>query len=199
MLVVRWYVLRTEPSAEYQAAKALTRDGFQIFFPTMRSPQNRTGHTDVPMFPGYLFIRHDPETAGWPSFRPAHRVTGWVRFDGEIPSVSEGIINELVQRMAGVDPSTGLWRRFQRGETVRVNSGQLQSIGEVLEEAKTPEARSVVLLDFMGRMVKAKIPWSDLEPISHDSMELNKTPRRTRGRRRWIHGFEPGKLSQTKT
>jgi len=193
-----WYVLRTEPSAEYQAAKELTREGFDIFFPTMKSPQNRMGHTNAPMFPGYLFLRHDPEAAEWPSFRPAHRVTGWVRFGGEIPSVPDDVITQLTQRLAGIDPSTGLWRRFRHGEAVKVNSGQFQSIGEVVEEAKRPEARSLVLLEFMGQMVKAKIPWSDLEPISHNLVELNKAPRRTRGRGRWVRGFGPANLSQAK-
>ena len=197
----KWYVVRTEPSAEYQAASELTREGYEIFFPTVKSPHNRLGHPDTPLFPGYLFLRHDPETSDWPSFRPAHRIAGWVRFDGVIPSVSDDVIADLEQRVAGIYASTGLWRRYRRGEAVQVVSGHLESIGEVVEEAKTPEARALVLLQFMGRLVQARIPWSDLQPITpkparQQPPDKVHAPRRTRGGGRWVRGFGPESLSR---
>ena len=195
-MTAKWYVLRTEPRAEYQSASELGRDGFEIFFPTVKSPQARLGHKDTPLFPGYIFLRCDSETTGWPSFRPAHRVAEWVRFDGVIPTVPDDVIADLAQRVAALNASTGLWRRFRRGERVRVVLGDLESLGEVLEEAKTPQARALVLLQFMGRLVQAQVPWSDLQPVQDRPPEKVRIPRRTRGGGRWVRGFGPGSLSR---
>ena len=32
-----WYVIRTTPRAEYLAASELVLDGFEVFFPTLKS------------------------------------------------------------------------------------------------------------------------------------------------------------------
>ena len=110
-----WYVLRTEPRAEYLAATELGDDGFEVFFPRVTSPYNRVGHDDVPLFPGYLFLRCDPEADGWPFFRLRHRVAGWVRFGGVVPTIPDEVIAELEQRVEGVNSGMGLWRQYKQG------------------------------------------------------------------------------------
>ena len=52
-----WHIIRTKPRAEYMAARELDRDGFEIFFPRIKVAQPRVGHTDDPLFPGYLLIK----------------------------------------------------------------------------------------------------------------------------------------------
>ena len=54
-----WYVLRTEPRAEYMATREMDRDGFEVFFPCVEAAHSRFGHADTPLFPGYLFLRCD--------------------------------------------------------------------------------------------------------------------------------------------
>ena len=133
-----WYVLLTEPRAEYLAAAELSRDGFEIFFPRVKAAHHRAGHTDEPLFPGYLFLHHDIDSDGWPSFRIAHHVVGWVSFGGVIPSIPDQTITELACRVEAINTSHGLWQRFRPGEMVRVVSGNLDGLAEVVEEAKSP-------------------------------------------------------------
>jgi len=187
----RWYVIGTESRAEYLAAVALARDEFEVFFPRIKSPHDRIGHNDSPLFPGYLFLRLDLDGDGWPTFNLIHRVRGLVRFGGEVPWVPDSFISDLADQMKGLNSGSGLWRRFRIGEKVRVVSAGLESLAEVVEEAKSPQARSKVLMEFMGRLVQAQVPWTDLRPIEQNSWETQRSSRRTRGRGRWVRGFGP--------
>lgn len=187
----RWYVARTEPRAEYLAADALTKDSFDIFFPRVKTPHPRFSHDDSPLFPGYIFIRLDPEAQGWPTFRLIHRILGWVGFDGRVPSVPNEVVAELADRVEELNDSHGIWRNFQSGQKVRVVSGGIEEIGEIVREAKSPQSRATVLLQFLGRLVPAEVPWENLWPLEETLIEPPRHPRRTRGRGRWIPGTGP--------
>lgn len=194
-MAFRWYVVRTEPRAEYLAAGGLERDGFEIYLPRVISPQLRLGHSDTPLFPGYLFVRCDPEGEGWPSLRLGHRVSGWVSFGGIVPSIPDELVADLMVRVDAINATKGLWRRFRPGEQVRVVSKALEGLAQVVEEAKSPQARALVMLQFMGRLVQTRVPWADLQPVQDQPREKLRAPRRTRGGGRWIRGYGPGTVS----
>jgi transcriptional antiterminator RfaH len=183
----KWYAARTEPRAEFLAANELVRDGFQVCFPLIKALQPRKGHDQDPLFPGYLFLRCDPEIEGWPSFRPAHRLLGWVNFEGDIPSLPDGVVDELQERSAAINRDGGLWRRFRVGELVHVVSGSLECLAEVVKETTSPQARVQVLMGFMGRLVRAQVPWETLQPAGDQLKRTPRLERRTRGRGRLIN------------
>ena len=187
----RWYIVRTKPRAEYLAAEELGRDGFETFFPRVKSPHNRNSHADTPLFPGYLFLRCELDGDGRSSFQQGHHVLGWVSFGGEVPSVPDEVVSALRERAAAIDRGGGFWRRYRPGEKVRINSNNIESLAEVIEEAKSPQVRVKVLLSFMGRLVSAQVPWENLQPTEDLSGEKLRPARRTRGRGRWIQGFGP--------
>lgn len=180
-----WYVIRTMPRMEFSAERALCGDGYEIFSPTLDYPTGNLKATGSPLFPGYLFIRCDPESDGWPSFRPAHQVIGWVKFAGSIPIVPDSIIEQLLGRGGNSGPL--LWEKFKKGDKVFVSSSGFECFAEVLEEAKSSHSTSLVLLNFMSRVVEAKVPWEDLSLAVDHPNEGHKLPRRTRGRGRRIN------------
>jgi transcriptional antiterminator RfaH len=147
------------------------------------------GRSEAPLFPGYLFLRCEPEDAGRFAFLPGHRVAGWVNFSGVVPAVPDDVIAELRLRVERITRDGGLWRRFKPGETVKVVSGTVETLAQVVSEAKSPEGRVKVLLSFMGRMVEAQVPRQRLWPAQGPSSQPVRLPRRTRGRGRWIHSF----------
>ena len=171
------------------ASAELDRAGFEVFSPRVKNLAPRGGHSDAPLFPGYLFLRCDlAEDA--PTFRQvAPHVSGWVTFDGMVPPLPEEFIDALHRRLASIDNEGGLWRRFHRGEKVRIVAGNLQELAEVLEEPKSPQARVRVLMEFMGRLVPAQVPWENLRPAEDEHVSSTRSPRRTRGKGRWIQGF----------
>ena len=188
-----WYLLRTKPLSEYVAAGALKHSGYELCFPRVQTPRPRSGHSDVPLFPGYLFVRQESNGSGLPSVSRVAGLMGWVRFDGVIPTVPEEVITDLERRVEAINRRGGQWRRYQPGEKVSVNWGSTESLAEVLEEPASPQSRVKVLLDFMGRLVPARVPWQDLHPAADRSWRFNggRPPRRTRGNGRWVRGFGP--------
>ena len=94
----------------------------------------------------------------------------------------------MIARLDELSGGEGLWRRFKPGEAVWVESGSIQGLGKVIEGAKSPRARAKVLLEFMGRIVQAQVPWESLSPVADKPTPAIRLARRTRGNRRWIQG-----------
>ena len=183
-----WYVVRTESRSEYLASKELEADGVEVFFPRVKTRHPRIGHVDAPLFPGYIFVRCNPEVNGWPLLQARHRVSHWLSFGGVVACVPDEVMAEVVQRMDGMNIGQGLWRKYLPGEKVQIVSNGIESLAEVLEEAKSPQAQATVLFEFMGRLVQAKVPWEDIRPTDNQNQWR---PRRTRGKGRWIRGSMP--------
>lgn len=186
----KWYVVRTEPRADHLAEASLLRDDFDVFSPRLKSSKGSSGQIYSPLFPGYLFLSWNQEDEKWPTFKPVHRIYGYVEFGGEVPWLSDGLIQELAKSIDELNGDNGIWRRYRTGEQVWVNSPGLDCLAEVLEEAKSPKGQARVILQFMGRMVKAQVPWEDLRPVEYKLPEQPRTPRRTRGHGRKIRGSE---------
>ena len=188
-----WYAVRTNPNSEYLAATSLEREGFELFFPRVLSYHPHAEYRRVPLFPGYLFVRYGAAN-GW--LAPVHQlpgVSGWVRFDGVAPSVPDEVVARLAGRVAELNQGGGLWMRFRPGDKVRVVSGPMDSLAEVVDEPNSPRSRVKVLLEFLGRRTSAEVPWHVLRKANDDpsSASGRGRPRRTRGRGRWIRGSGP--------
>ena len=189
----RWYVVRTKPQAEYIAADALRQKGYEHFFPTVPMPLRRFGKKEIPLFPGYLFLRCDWDEHHLPAISLLPGVLGWVRFDGATPPISDEIIGDLARRLQAINEGGGTWTRFKPGQTVRLVSGNFESLARVIDEPKSPYSRVRVLMEFMGQFVSAKVPWNDLRmaPEDYTGFQSPGRRRRTRGKGRWIRGLRP--------
>lgn len=182
---LKWYAARTEPRAELLAARELSREGYEIFLPRVRNPQPGIGYSYAPLFPGYLFLRCDPEQGRWPYFRRSHRILGWVGFGGEVPCLPDDIVAELKESTERINQDGGLRQRFRPGDEVRIVSKSLHGLAQVVEDTK-PDMRVKVLLSFMGRLVLTQVPREDLQIIGDQPWKKPRVPRRTRGKGRWI-------------
>jgi len=187
-MALNWYVVRTKPQSEYIAANALRVEGYEHFFPKIHTVQRRSGKKEIPLFPGYLFVRCDVDRGQWPAIGLLPGLLGWVRFDGVVSSIGDDIVDGLARRVESINDNGGLWIRYKPGQNVRVVSGQFESLAQVAEEPTSSDSKVRVLLEFMGQLVSAEVPWSDLRIAPEDSRgDANHgRRRRTRGRGRWI-------------
>ena len=188
-----WYVVRTKPQSEYIAAHALRKEGYEHFFPRIRGLRRRSGRREIPLFPGYLFLRCDVDRGQWPQIGLLPGVLGWVRFDAVVSPVPDDVMDDLTRRVDSINDSGGLWIRFRPGQRVRVVSGQLESLAEIVEEPRSSDSKVRVLLEFMGQLVSAQVPWSDLRVAPEEALSdaMRRGRRRTRGKGRWIRGLAP--------
>ena len=196
MTGARWYVVRTKPRSESLAAREIGRDDIEIFSPLITSDQINKGQTPVPLFPGYIFMRVDLESYGWPSFRSGQHVRGLLNFDGDAPWLPDQIIDELKLRCDTLNEDGGIWRRYEPGDWVQVINSTLQGLGQVVEHGKSSNSPVRVLLHLFERLVPVQVSRHNLQPIEN-APKRNLAPRRTRGGGRWIRGFGPKALAST--
>jgi len=147
----------------------------------------------APLFPGYLFLRCDLEESEWGLVRRLPGILGLVSFGGVVPAVPDEAVASLAERVEETNNSGGLWITFRPGDTVRVMSAKMGTLAQVLEEPKSADSRVRVLMEFMGGLVPAAVPWRDLQPVRGPEHMIgrDRPARRTRGGGRWIRGFGP--------
>lgn len=182
-----WYVLRTKPRADHFAALVLRREDCEFYFPRVRSSE--ASSEVCPLFPGYIFVKMDPEGTRWPAIARLPGISGWLRFDTEVPSISDEAVSSLTKMVNSINEHGGLWTRFHKGEEVRVVSGPIDLLARVVVEPVSPGDRVRVLMDFLGNKVPTDVPCSNLRPVSRNwsTSNIHKRERRTRGKGRWIH------------
>ena len=189
---LQWYVARTRPRAEHAARACLEAKGIDCFLPCVNRPHPQPGYHNVPLFPGYLFLRWDMWEQGPHPVREVPQLVGLVTFEGVAPLVPGDVISELRHRVEAINRDGGLWTRFQVGERVHVRLGPAESLAEVVVGAESPREHVRVLLEFLGRQVHAKVPWQDVWLVKDHDLVWDREarpPRRTRGRGRWIKGY----------
>ena len=187
----RWYVVRTAPRSEFLAASELNRDDREVFSPSVKTKSMGDGPKAAPLFPGYIFMRLNPESSEWPSFRLSQHAIGFVNFNGEFPWLPDEIIAELKQRCDMINEEGGIWRRYQPGDWVQVFSSTIQGLAQVVEDGKTAQTPVKVLMQLFEQLIPVQVPRHDLRPLEESSNRRDHAPRRTRGNGRWIHGFGP--------
>lgn len=187
----RWYVVRTKPRSEFLAANELARsNNIEVFFPIVKSYTVQSDPVATPLFPGYILIRLDPDTDRWPSFGVGQHAMGLVNFDGEAPWLPDEVIGELKQRCDNINQTGGIWRRYQPGDWVSVVTSTIHGVAQVVDDGKTAQTSVRILMRLFGRLVPTQVPRHSLQP-SEEPFNKTHAPRRTRGKERWIKGFEP--------
>ena len=157
----RWYVVNTHPSAEQKAAWHLSNQGFEIFLPQYLKRRRHARRVELvkrALFPSYLFLWMDVTLARWRSVSSTIGVRRLVT-TGDLPApVPDGIVEEIRAREAARGAVT-LERLLpiSRGTQVRIATGLKTEIAGLFE-CESGEHRVTVLLDMLGRTVRANVP-----------------------------------------
>ncbi len=187
---MRWYVACTKKRREYKVEDLLKKEGFECFLPSVLHfhVQNEK---NSPLFPGYLFVKlNSPSLLSSLSYR-IPGLFGIVTFNGIAPEVPEEEIESLKKQIEEMERAEKEKHLFQPGEQVRIFLG-LKGAGElrgVVLNTMPNQKRVKVLMDFLGRLVRTVVPYSDLQPVKEEFEK--KEPifkRRTRGKGRYLPG-----------
>lgn len=120
-----WYVVHSQPNAEWKAAEHLERQAFCCYLPTylkQRRHARRIDTVKAPFFPRYLFVWLDVTRKRW---RAIHSTVGVNRIvsRGLLPTpVMPGVVEALRQRenKDGLIDIAHSASRMRRGDRVRV-------------------------------------------------------------------------------
>ncbi|MBA4366690.1 MAG: transcriptional antiterminator [Desulfobacterium sp.] len=164
LLKEAWYVLHTKSRFENVVKEGLEKKSFQAFLPKIRVRSKRRDRKlmiQVPLFPGYLFVRTDLNP---PEHLEIVKTAGVVRFVGNASgplSVYEETIESLkIMVMGGEEIITGA--RFKKGDKIVVVNGPFVGIiGEFVQYRG--QGRVVVNIDALGQFAAVNVDEDDVE------------------------------------
>ena len=160
-----WYAVYTNSRHEKRVASLLESREIDCFLPiykTVRKWQDRRKEVELPLFPGYLFVRMETHAR-----LKVVTVPGLVRivgFDGRPAPIEESVIESL---------RTGAWQAnrvephpyLKIGRRVRVRYGPLQGMQGILVRRKD-RFRLVLSIDLIMRSVSVEVDEEDVESLS---------------------------------
>ena len=163
---MHWYAVYTQPHAETRAAGHLLHQGYCAYLPRYRtwvSHARRRQAVLRPLFPRYLFAGVNRAAMPWRPILSTIGVTDVVRAGDEPTAVPPEVLAAIREReelgaFDRVDP----WQSLSLGNQVRVTAGAFEDmVGRLVELCD--HDRVVVLLELLGRAVRAQLPVEAVE------------------------------------
>ncbi len=160
-----WFLIYAKPRQEETAKTQLSRQGYGIYLPMTQQTRKRGARRTTyiePLFPRYLFIHLNTCTDDWGPIRSTVGVSALVRFGKEPALVPDDLVGLLQSRESESGLHVWIAPGFLAGQAVRVTDGVLQGYEGIFVAASGRE-RAVVLLDILGRKVRARVDTERLE------------------------------------
>lgn len=163
-----WYAIWTRSHCERLVAEQLAGKGFATFLPEMGARSTRDGKAHVvpvPMFPGYLFLRHVMDKRSYVEILKARGIVrildgGWQRLT-PIANEEVGAIQRLVE--SGVPILRHAY--FHEGDPVRVVAGPLAGVEGMFLRDRPHRGRLVVSVNLLKTSVAVEVDAAFVEPI----------------------------------
>jgi transcription antitermination factor NusG len=160
----RWYVAHLQANHEKRAAEELRRRSVEHYLPlyaSVRRWKDRRITLNLPLFPGYLFVRiplsERLRVLGVPSVA---RLVGFAGPPVALPDAEIDTLREKLGRGARAEPCAYL----AIGRRVRVTRGPMEGLEGFLV-ARRKKSRIVISIDAIQRSIAAEVELTDVEPV----------------------------------
>lgn len=166
---LHWYAVQTCANHEKRVRQQLDLRVVETYLPvyeSVRHWKDRRVRLELPLFPGYLFVRLALSERLQVLRTPS--VVRIVEFGGKAVALPDTEIETLrrgLTRELGVEP----YPYLKVGRRVRVTTGPLQGFEGILIRKKN-RSRFVISLDLIMRSVAVEIDVTELEPV-HGSIQ----------------------------
>jgi transcription antitermination factor NusG len=171
----QWFALRVKSRCEKIVSIVLRQKGFDEFLPTYRSRRrwsDRLKTVELPLFPGYVFCRIDPQ------YRLPLLVTPGVLYFVGIGKIPLPIANDeiaAIQRAVRSGLRTEPWPFLDVGRRVMLEDGPLAGLeGSLIEVRK--EHRIVVSITLLKRSIAVEVESQWARPL-HSETRTNQCSR----------------------
>ena len=163
-----WHVLWTRSHSEQLVHDQLVEKGFELFLPMMDVWHRRNGfryHSQVPMFPGYVFLHHAIDKTSYIEVRNAR---GLVKLLGEswdlLAVVPDGEI-EGIQKVHNAHLPALPHPYLREGQRVRITAGLLAGTEGVLVRTKLNKGLLVLSINLLQRSVAVEMDCTLVEAV----------------------------------
>jgi transcription antitermination factor NusG len=159
-----WYVLKTSPQREFQAANALRDRGFTVYCPSVRI-RRRKGKRDQfkAFFPSYVFVRFwVPRREDYEDIKDSQgrrMIAGPVTVCGCKEPIPESIIGKIAEAAARLDMDLEKPRRplLKAGDIGIIKSGPMEGKQGEIVAISRGEAEVALRIFNAIRIVKARV------------------------------------------
>jgi transcription antitermination factor NusG len=166
-----WFALRVKSRSEKIVSTIARYKGFEEFLPLYhgrRRWSDRFKSVELPLFPGYVFCRINPE------FRlPLLTIPGVLSFVGigRLPAPIDDAEIEAIQKAIGTGRLAEPYPYLEVGQRVRLAEGPLAGLeGFLVEVRKQP--RIAVSVSLLKRSVAVEIDRHWVRPLGPSGLEL---------------------------
>ncbi len=159
-----WFLLQFKPNSHSLAKRNLLRQGFETFLPMQevtRRKSTRFVNDLCPLFPGYMFVAFDPQTAPWRKINGTFGVSKLVSFDGQPKPVPLDLISELMRR-CDVAGKLLPQQQLVPGDEVELLTGPFANFVAKVETIDSNQ-RIWVLMECMGQRARINVTAEHLE------------------------------------
>jgi transcription antitermination factor NusG len=157
----RWHLLHTKSRQEKLLADELQRMGIDHFLPLITQNRlygKRKFKVELPLFPGYVFLRGSIEDAYQASRTRVARIIEVVdqaHLQWELANLSMALSTDV-----SLDPFPFL----KKGLRVEVRSGPLRGLQGLIEHRLATD-RLVLQIELLGRAMSLEVDGAELEPL----------------------------------
>ncbi len=161
----RWFAAYTSPRHEKHVSQQMERRGIQNFLPLYKSVRrwkDRRKELELPIFPGYLFVRMALRERV--SVLQVPGVVHLVSFQGRPAPVPDSDI-EMLQRQLSQSGRLQPHPFLTIGRRVRISSGPMSGMEGILARKKD-KVRVVLSIELIQRAVAVEVDLADIEPAA---------------------------------
>jgi transcription antitermination factor NusG len=158
-----WFAIETRYRFEKKAATALGEKGVETFLPMRREVRrwsDRRKSIEVPLFPGYVFVRTDGSRMTKLCVLQTEGVMGFVGPQHEPATIPDVQIRDL-QSLLAEKLSCSLHRFLRVGQRVRIRGGSLDGLKGILSESSKKSL--IISIDAIERSVAVEIEGYEVE------------------------------------
>ena len=156
-----WYALQHKRAQGDRALHHLQNQGIACFYPKICVETIKVGKRTKklePLFPGYLFVNLEQTDPMWAKLRSTRGVLRIVGFANKPAAISDEVIWHIKESLDSVAEQGGI----KSGQAVQLNEGPFEGINAVFQ-AYDGEARAIVLINFMQKQQRVKVPVSAIK------------------------------------
>lgn len=151
-----WFAVQVRTCREKSAQVFLENGGYECFLPVakcFRRWSDRLKESDIPLFPGYLFCRMDPQ------YRlPVLKTPGVIQIVGvgKVPVAVEEEELAAIQQAAKSGLATMPWPYLQVGHVARIDDGPLKGLNGIVVKIKSG-MKLVLSVSLLQRSIAVEI------------------------------------------
>ena len=167
----KWFALRVKSRAEKCVATIARNKGFEEFLPLYqcrRRWSDRFKLVELPLFPGYVFCRFNPQ------YRlPLLTIPGALHFVGlgKVPVPIDDAEIQAIQVLVGSGLQAEPWPFLDAGQRVRLEQGPLAGLEGLFVEVRK-QHRIVVSVSLLRRSVAVEIERDWVTPLDAAGREM---------------------------